>query len=481
MNRPLRRVAVAVMVLFAALLANVNVIQLVQAGELENEPGNSRLVFEEYSRERGPILVEGVEVARSVETDDTLRFLRVYDPGALYAHATGYYSFVYGASGVERAENAVLSGTDDRLFVRRVLDTLTGEQNRGGSVALTLDPQAQQAALDAMQGRPGAVVALEPSTGRILAMVSTPTFDPNVLASHDAAGITAAYEALSADPGEPLLNRALSQTYPPGSTFKIVTTAAALENGATPQDEVYGGAALDLPLTSTTLPNSTGEACTGGDTTTLIDALRLSCNTAFGSLGLELGAETLAAQAQAFGFGAGYDVPVPTAASRFPEDANEPQVAQSAIGQFDVAATPLQMAMVVAAVANRGILMEPYLVEEVRGPDTVPLGRHEPSELGRSVSAQTADQLTAMLVEVVEDGTGRNAAIDGVSVAGKTGTAQVGEGRSPHAWFVSFAPAEDPRVAVAVIVENGGGETEISGGRLAAPVARAVMEAALAP
>ena len=480
MNKPLRRIAVAVMAMFAAMLVNINYIQVVRAEDLRTERGNSRLILEEYSRERGPIVVAGTEVARSVETDGALRFLRQYAEGPLYAPATGFYSSVYGATGIERAENAILAGTDDRLFVRRILDTLTGEANRGGSVTLTLEPAAQRAAAEGLGDRPGAVVALEPATGKILALASSPTYDPNVLAGADSRAVTAAFEALNTDPSRPLLNRALSEVYPPGSTFKIVTTAAALESGRfTPDSEVFGGAELDLPQSTATLPNSSGAACTGGETATLLEALKRSCNTAFGQLGIDLGADVLAAQAEAFGFGNRFEVPITTAASRFPADANPPQTAQSAIGQFDVAATPLQMAMVAAGVANRGIVMAPYLVNEVRGPDTVSLGVTDPSELSRAVSPQTADTLTSMMVAVVEDGTGSNAAIGGVRVAGKTGTAQQGGDRPPHAWFVSFAPADDPQVAVAVIIESGGGEAEISGNRLAAPVARQVMAAVL--
>ena len=304
MNKPLRRIAVAVMAMFAAMLININYIQVVRAEDLRTERGNSRLILEEYSRERGPILVAGTEVARSEETDGALRFLRRYPEGPLYAAVTGFYSSVYGATGTERAENAILSGTDDRLFVRRILDTLTGEANRGGSVALTVDPAAQQAAAQGLGERPGAVVALEPATGKILAMASSPTYDPGVLAGADSRAVTTAFEALNTDPSRPLLNRALSEIYPPGSTFKIVTTAAALESGSyTPDSEVYGGAELDLPQSSATLPNSSGAACTGGETTTLLEALKRSCNTAFGQLGIDLGAPVLQAQAEAFGFG----------------------------------------------------------------------------------------------------------------------------------------------------------------------------------
>jgi peptidoglycan glycosyltransferase len=483
-NKTVRRMAVVVLLMFGALLVNVNYIQVVQVEQLRTQPGNSRLILEEYSRERGPIIVAGNEVAFSVPTpDERLEYLRRYEQGELYAHTTGYYSFIYGSTGIESALSGILAGTDDRLFVRRILDVLTGEQARGGSVTLTLDPAAQEAAVAGLGSQKGAVVALDPTTGAILAMASTPSYDPNVLSSHDGDAITEAYNRLTEDEDEPLLNRAISQTYPPGSTFKIVTAAAALESGTyDPDTEVYGDATLDLPQTTVDLPNFGGNPCRAGegDAPTLTDALRQSCNTAFGAIGLELGADPLREQAQAFGFGTRFSVPMTTAPSRFPDDVNEPQTAQSAIGQFDVQATPLQMAMVVGAVANNGVVMAPYLVSELRGPDFTPLDRADPEELSRAVSPAVADQLTQMLVEVVEEGTGSNAQIPGVEVAGKTGTAQQGPDEPPHAWFVSFAPAEDPRVAVAVVIEDGGGQPEISGNRLAAPVARSVMEAVLA-
>ncbi|RJK94724.1 peptidoglycan D,D-transpeptidase FtsI family protein [Vallicoccus soli] len=485
MNRPLRRMGAVVMLLFAVLLVNVNYLQAFRADDLRNRPGNSRTILEEYDRERGPILVDGRAVADSVATDDQLRYLRRYPSGPLFAHATGYYSYVYGAAGVERAENDVLAGNDDRLFVRRLGNLITGEEVQGGAVSLTLDPAAQQAAAEGLDGRKGAVVALDPTTGAILALVSSPTYDPNALSSHDGGAIRGAYEQLTADEDQPLLDRALRETYPPGSTFKLVTAAAALESGRyDPDSEVPGPAELDLPLTDVGLPNSDRAQCTpGSDTTTLTNALRRSCNSSFGAVGLDLGADALREQAQAFGFGQeDRTVPLTTATSAFPEDPDAPQTAQSAIGQFDVRATPLQVAMVAAGIANNGVVMEPYLVDQVQAPDLSVLDRTEPEELSAAVSPEVAAELRAMMVEVVEEGTGTNGQLDGVTVAGKTGTAQQGEGEPPHAWFTSFAPAgpgETARVAVAVVIEDGGGEAEISGNRLAAPIAQDVMAAVL--
>ena len=481
MNAPLRRLAVAVLLMFGLLLLNVNYLQVVRADKLHNDRNNPRLILEEYSRERGPILVAGKPVANSVETDDRLKFQRKYAQGPLYAPATGFYSLVYGASGIEAESNSVLAGTDDSLFVRRVMDLLTGEQPRGGSVQLTLNPKAQKAAYDGLKGRKGAVVALDPSTGAILALVSSPSYDPNLLASHDTATTRKAYEKLRDDENSPMLDRALRQTYPPGSTFKIVTASAALESGKFRRDsKVNNDSKLDLPQTSTDLPNFDNRRCNPfGSEATLEDALKRSCNAAFGAIGLALGGDALRQQAEKYGFNSRFEVPIPAARSTFPADTNAPQTAQSAIGQFDVRATPLQMAMVVSAVANRGVLMKPYLVQEVRAPDLSVLDRTRPQEAGEAVSPQTARTLTDMLVAVVEKGTGSNAKIPGVRVAGKTGTAQQGGDRRPHAWFVSFAPAEDPKVAVAVVLEDGGGAAEVSGNRLAAPIAQSVMKAVL--
>ena len=484
MNRPLRRVSLAVLLLLVLLLGNLNYLQAVRAGELNNRQGNARVLLREYARERGPILLGDDAVARSVETDDALRYLRRYPEGPRFTHVTGYYTSVFGADGVERAANDVLAGTDERFLFSRVRDVLgsgaSGGQ-QGGSVVLTLDARAQAAAEQGMRGRRGAVVALDPSTGAILAMTSSPSYDPNTLSSHDREAVTQAWDRLNADEEQPLRNRALRETYPPGSTFKLVTAAAALSTGRyRPDSELPGPARLPLPLTNISLPNFDEEQCTpGSDTTTLENALRRSCNTTFGALGLELGGDALREQAEKFGFGREFSVPMASAVSRFPADPNEPQAAQSAIGQFDVRATPLQIAMVAAGIANGGLVMRPYLVSQVLGPDLSPVDETRPDELARAVSPQVAAQLTQMMTTVVEEGTGSNARIEGVQVAGKTGTAQQGEDRPPHAWFVSFAPADSPEVAVAVLVEDGGGAQEISGNRLAAPVAKAVMEAVL--
>jgi peptidoglycan glycosyltransferase len=482
MNTPLRRLSVAVMLMFGLLLLNANYLQVVKASSLHENSHNPRVIAEEYSRQRGPIVVGGKQVARSVETDDRLKYLRTYTEPKLYAPATGFYSLVYGATGIEQQANSVLAGTDSSLFVRRIIDLLTQTPPKGGSVALTLDPAAQKAAYAGLRklGARGAVVALDPTTGAILAMVSTPSYDPNLVSGHDTAEVRRNYNRLASQKSRPMLNRTLRETYPPGSTFKLVTAAAALESGRyTPDTKVDNSAVLDLPQTTATLPNENGGPCTSGEATLTI-ALENSCNVAFGRIGLDLGDAALREQAVKFGFESAYEVPMRSVASHFPADLNAPQTAQAAIGQYDVRATPLQMAIVAAAIANRGVVMAPYLVQQVRGPKLEVLDTTKPHSLGEAVSPQTASQLTQMMVQVVEQGTGTNGQIPGVPVAGKTGTAQQGGGRTPHAWFVSFAPADaEPKVAVAVIVEDGADQPEISGNGLAAPIAQAVMRAVL--
>ncbi|HEY2831497.1 MAG TPA: penicillin-binding protein 2 [Sporichthyaceae bacterium] len=483
MNRPLRRVAVACGVLMVVLLLNLNFLQVIKANDYRTDPRNSRVLLEEYDRERGAILVGNEPIVISKATDDVLKYLRTYSDAMMYAFATGYYSHIYGSTGVERYENSILAGTDDRLFVKRVVELLTQEGTKGGDVTLTLNAAAQEAAWKGLDGRRGAVVAIEPSTGRILALVSSPSYDPNDLSAHDSDTVRKAWDKLTTDEATPLLDRALSQTYPPGSTFKLVTAAAALSSGQyTPTSPVPGPEKLNLPQTSVDLPNYFKGTCTpGSDKTTITHALEKSCNTTFGAIGMALGQDALRRQAEAFGFGESLAVPMPVARSVFPSNLNAPQTAQSAIGQFDVRATPLQMAMVAAAIANQGVLMAPYLVEELRARDLDVLSRTDPQELGRAMSPQVAAELTKIMVSVVENGTATNAQISGVQVAGKTGTAQVGNGKNPHAWFVSFAPALNPTIAVAVVLENGGSDRqiEVGGNLLAAPIARAVMRAVL--
>jgi len=482
-NTALRRLATVVVVMFLALLAGTTWVQFGQASALNNDPRNVRTLYREYGKPRGPIIVAGQPVAQSTAVDDPFGYQRSYSQPELYSTVTGFYSVVNGGSQLERSMNDVLTGQADSLFWTRIQDLITGAQPQGSSIELTIDPAAQQAALDALGDQRGAVVAVEPSTGKILAMVSTPGFDPNALATHDTTAANAAYQQLLAADGDPLINRTTSENYPPGSTFKLVTAAAALESGSyTPESVLSAPDLYTLPGTRTTLPNFGGESCGANQQTTLADALRISCNTAFASLGVDLGDDAIREQAEKFGFDqTDLTVPMRVAASRYPEDPNEAQTALSAIGQESVRATPIQMAMVASAIANGGTLMTPYLVQTVRTANLDVVSEADPTELSQSVSAGTAQQLTDMMVGVVQSGSGTSAQIPGVTVAGKTGTAQTGvEGDAPHAWFTGFAPADDPQVAVAVIVEHGGSVgSEATGGRVAAPIAKAVMEAVI--
>lgn len=482
MNAPLRRVAVACLVLFGLLLVNANYIQAVQAEDLRNRPGNARILIQQYERHRGPILVGGEQVTYSEETDDRLRYLRVYRNGPLYAPVTGYYS-LYGATGIERTQNDVLNGTDGRLFVRRVVDMITSKQPKGGAVKLTVNAEAQRAAFEGLRGsgKRGAAVALEPDTGKILAMASVPSYDPGKLASHNTDEVRQNYDDLESNEAQPLLNRALSRTYPPGSTFKVVTSAAALSSGDyDPSSELPAPDSLPLPQSTHAVQNFGGSSCAGGDRDTFAHALQISCNTAFANLGMELGEDALRAQSEKFGLNDRVRMPMQSAESVYPTGMDRAQTALSAIGQYDVRITPLQAAMVSAGVANDGVVMDPYLVDEIKAPDLSTIEKGQPEEYGEAISPEVAEDLTGMMKRVVSAGSGTAAQLPGVEVAGKTGTAQHDPDAAPHAWFIGFAPADDPQVAVAVVVESGGNlGSEATGGQVAAPIAKAMMEAVM--
>lgn len=488
MNRPIRNIAIACLVLFAALLLNINYVQFVEADSLNEKNGNRRVIDEEFSRDRGAILVDGEPVAESVKSKDKYKYQRRYPSASLYAPLTGSFSYIYGPSALENSQNRVLSGSDNRLFVNRVVDLVSNKQPKGGSVELTIDPLAQKAAAEGLErlgkNTKGAVVALDPQSGAVLAMVSQPSYNPNRLASHDFTAVQKAYEAYSADKDQPMLNRTTQQTLPPGSTFKLVTAAAALENGVVDNidDQIKAGARLTFPGTSYTLPNEGGGNC-GGDRITFERALNVSCNVAFGALAGKIGQEKLAAQAAKFGFGTDPIEGLAANASRFTAGAGQLErtsLAQSGIGQFEVASTPLQMAMVAAGIANDGDVMRPYVVKTVRTPNLRVLEQAKPERLSQAVSSSNSAKLRDMMISTVEVGTATSAQIAGIDVGAKTGTAQSTPDRPPYAWFVSFAPADDPQVAVAVLVESSDtARDEIAGGRLAGPIARSVMEQVL--
>ncbi|MGH2637543.1 MAG: peptidoglycan D,D-transpeptidase FtsI family protein, partial [Actinomycetota bacterium] len=404
---------------------------------------------------------------------------------------TGFYSFVFGRTELEQSFNEYLAGDAAELLPQTLTDLILGRDRQGATIVTTLDPEIQVAAEQAAAAEPGdvAIAVVQPTTGDVLALVTEPTYDPNLLSAQDGEVVRAAWDELNADPDKPLVSRASDELFPPGSTFKLVTASAALENGFGPDSLWPNPNELDLPLTDATIQNFGGVTCSGGSQITLADALRQSCNVVFGEVGLELGAAALAEQARLYGFTAepGEDVvpfDIPWVSGVFPApetfEQREPAVAISAIGQQDVAANPLQMALVSAAIANGGVLMEPRLVSEVRDPTGRVIAEFGAEEFSQPLSPANAALLTDMMVAVVDSGTGTAARITGVEVAGKTGTAQHGEGAAPHAWFTSFAPADAPEVAVAVIVLDGGNlGDEATGGAVAAPIARAVMVAAL--
>ncbi|KAA0921430.1 penicillin-binding protein 2 [Rhodococcus sp. IEGM 1401] len=491
MNTPLRRVSIAVMVMVVALLANATYLQVIKADDLRTDPRNSRVLLDEYSRQRGQISAGGQVLASSVPTDDRYKYLRTYpqnsiSPASPQANApiTGYYSMLYSSSGLERAEDPVLNGSDDRLFGGRLFDLISGRDPRGGNVVTTIDPVVQQVAYDQLtaKGYTGSVVALDPATGNILAMASTPSYDPNLLASHDGSTTTAAWENLSNDPEKPMVNRAISQTYPPGSTFKVITTAAALEAGATPDDQLTAASNITLPGTSTTLENYNGSTCGGGQTATLREAFARSCNTAFVELGVDTGVDRMRETSAAFGIGEDTTIPLTVADSTIGPIDDDAALGQSSIGQRDVALTPLQDAVIAATVANGGVRMAPNLVQQLQSPDLSDLSSYQPKAMGEAISSATAATLTDLMIGS-ENNTSGEGKIPGVQIASKTGTAEHGSdprNTPPHAWYIGFAPAEDPKVAIAVIVEDGGDRAlAATGGSVAAPIGRAVIAAAL--
>ncbi|UQX88631.1 penicillin-binding protein 2 [Jatrophihabitans telluris] len=492
MNRQIRRVSVFVGILMLAVILNLNWVQVLHGTSYRDNAANQRVALDDYKRQRGSIVLQGsgTAISESVVTKDALTYLRTYQNGPLYATVTGFNSILYGNTEIESAEDSVLSGNDDRFFVQRLTNLLTGRDPRGGNVLLTINKQAQTAAYQALGGRRGAVVALDPATGAVLAAVSTPSYDPAKLSSHSTTGIKKAWNAYLNDKDNPLSNRAFTETYPPGSVFKVIVSAAALKAGKSPSSVIAAPNALTLPGTSTQLRNFAGEQCANGSTDTLIHALTISCNTAFAQLGMDLGTSRVRSEADLFGINdSDFTIPVRVAGSTIGPVVDKAALAQTSIGQRDVRITPLQAAMISAAVANQGTLLTPYLVAEEQGPNLATLSKATPQILSQPLSPSQADQLTTMMESVVQSaqGTGQAAQIPGITVAGKTGTADNGPQKAdgtyinpPHAWFSGFAPAARPRIAVAVFLENGGvAGNETTGGLAAAPVAKQVMQAYL--
>ena len=481
MNRELKRVSLVVLLMFVALLSSSSIVQAFQADNLSADARNTRTLLDSYSVERGAILVNGEPVAQSMPSNDDFKFLRTYGNGPLYAAITGFFPINGAPTGLEQALNGELTGTSNAQFFDKISAVVTGVDPKGAAVETTIDPVAQQAAWDALGDQKGSVVVLEPKTGRVLAMVSKPSFDPNLLAVHNNAEVTDTYQALLDDPANPLINRAINSLNPPGSVFKLVVVTAALESGNfTPESTFPNPASFQLPGSSSLVTNSGGGTCGGGDTVTIATALRLSCNIPMAELGLQLGDDALRATAEKFGFNSGLSIPMDVTKSNYPASPDAAQTALSAFGQTDVRATPLQMAVVSAAIANGGVAMKPNLVDEILAPDLSPLQTFKPEVMQRVMSEQTAATLTQMMVNGVQDGAASNARIDGVEVAGKTGTAENGSTDPYTLWFTGFAPANEPKYAISVLIEDGGGMGQTGfGNLLAAPVAQKVLEAVL--
>ncbi|WP_338698443.1 penicillin-binding protein 2 [Streptomyces sp. Q6] len=483
MNKPLRRIAIFCGLLVLTLLIRDNWLQYVKADDLASDDNNRRVTIARYSTPRGDIIVDGKSITGSKATSGTdLKYKRTWKNGPMWSPVTGYASQTVGASQIESIEDGILTGNDDRLFFRNTLDMVTGKKKEGGNVVTTLNAKAQQAAYDGLKNRgKGAVAAIEPSTGKILALASTPSYDPSVFAGNSTKeGET--FAKLDKDKDKPLLNRALRETYPPGSTFKLVTAAAALESGKVtdPDAKTDSPVPFIMKNTRTELKNEGAIQC---ENVSLREALRVSCNSVFGKLGQDMGVDTMREEAEKFGFNEEQFVPVRANASVFSKDMDPSQTALSSIGQYNTAATPLQMAMVASAIANDGTLMKPYMVDELKASNLDTIEKTKPEELSKPLSEENAQRLQSMMETVVNDGTGQNARIPNVTVGGKTGTAQHGVDNSekPYAWFVSYAKTTSGSpVAVAVVVEDGSANRDdISGGGLAAPIAKSVMQAVI--
>jgi penicillin-binding protein A len=493
MNRAIRRLSIASLVMFLALMINVNYLQVFRASSLAAEPHNPRVYAEQFKQWRGEIIASGGGANTVIAKSKLLKdgdYQRVYPDGKLYAPVTGYYTIdattsPFGLTGIEKAENKFLSGTAPSLAVYNLKGLFTGKPKQGASVYLTISPKAQAAAYQALvaMGKPAAAVAIDPRTGAILAMASYPTFDPNELATLDSKKFNKVDKRLVNDPRDLLLNRAINDTFPPGSTFKLITSSAAFHTGKVKSatSTIPGPHAYRLPGSHTYLYNDNGELCGDGHPT-MIYALTLSCNTAFAKLGDTVGGSALHSMADAYGFNnPNLTIPMPVTASAYPALTDPAQIALSAIGQFNDTETPLQEAMIAATIANGGTMMRPYLVAQVKAPDQSTVQSASPTALGSPITAAQASYLTSMMYGVTHNPAGTAYATAGppatsISIAGKTGTAQNGQNNSglDDAVFTCFAPSNNPRIAVGVIVKGGG-----FGADAAAPIALKIIQAYL--
>lgn len=487
MNKNVRQLFITVIVLFTLLGISSSIITTLAAPPLNANPLNKRSFYLKFAHPRGAILAsDGRTIAQSQKVNDPFGYQRSYPQGALYAPVTGFFSITQGNDrGIESSRDKLLSGTSHALFFNQVHSLLTGTQQAGASIETSIVPRLQKVAYQQLQGKEGAVVAIEPSTGRILAMVSTPSYDPNLLAQHDSKKANAAYQKYIGAPGNPVLNKTISQVYPPGSTFKVVVAAAALETGQYQPDSIIpAGADYVLPGTSYKLTNAERAANGSNGKISFEDALAYSSNTAFAQLGVKLGTDAVATEARKFGFDDSIVVDGTRATgsqmNAVPSlfRANSPdRLALGSIGQGDVTVTPLQDALVAAAVANRGQLMQPTLVDRVRANDLSVISQTQPRVMSVPFSENTANKLKQMMEAVVRKN-GAGIRIPGISVAAKTGTAQIGDrGEKNDGWVIGFAPANQPKIAVAVVVHN----VNLYGAESAGPIMRRVIEEALKP
>ena len=481
MNRELKRIWLVITTMFLSLFLAASSIQFLNQDSLNNDPRNVRAVYDSYKTQRGAILVKGKPIARSLKSADAYFYMRNY-ANPMYSSVTGFFSFFQGATGLESEMNSYLTGKNSQQFFEQINAVLSGAPVSGASVELTIDPKVQQVAWDALGNLEGAVVAIEPSTGKILALVSKPGFDANLLSVHAGDESSTNYKNLLAGKGDPLINKAISgDLYAPGSVFKLIVASAAFQSGEwTPESTLPNPVKFKLPGTNTYVQNSGEGKCGGKATVSIANALRFSCNVPFAQLGIALGQDRIRTQAELFGFGKSVKIPLTATPSVYPTGMDEAQTGLSAFGQYDDRVTPLQIAMVSAAIANKGVLMQPNLIESVLSSSLAVIDQPQPKIFAQPISQETATKVKDMMVGAVSRGVSSNGQIKGVEVAGKTGTAQNGEGAPYTLWFTGFAPANNPKVAVAVVVAKGGGMGQSGrGNTLAAPIARKVMQAVL--
>jgi peptidoglycan glycosyltransferase len=482
MTKELKRVSLVVAMMFIALFVSSSFVQGAGGQSYASDPRNVRSIYDSYKTLRGPILIDGKPIASSIDSDDAYRYQRVYE-SSIYSAITGYFSVFRGATGIESAMNSYLSGQSSSQFFEQFNAVLSGNPVSGAAVELTIDPQMQQAAWDALGDYRGSLVAIDPVTGNILAMVSKPGYDANLIAGHDNQVVSTNYETLNNDAANPLINKAISgDLYHPGSVFKLVVAAAALESGSYSNESTFSNpVSVQLPGSDSQVFNSSDRACgAGGETVTLAEAMSFSCNVPFVELGLALGQDRIRAQAELFGFGRALSIPMDVTPSTFPSGMDDAQLGLSSFGQFDVRVTPLQMAMVSASIANGGVLMKPNLIETIISSNLSVIRAPKPEVLSQPMTSASAESLRAMMVQSVASGVASNAGVSGIEVAGKTGTAENGEGARVTLWFTGFAPAVNPRVAIALVIEDGGGrDSGASGNGTAAPVARDFFRAVI--